>query len=145
MPYTLRDRFLPFDHFASRGGVKMRIEKAIKGFEAHLKANGCSIHTVRSYVHDLKLFGGWLQRTNGPSEVGRMMPHHLDRFLTSREALFTSTGYPRGPGGMGRLRAVLRSFFRWLESTGQSRFNPPSSLQVGYALCMSAKVGRVSR
>jgi len=63
--------------------------------------------------------------------VGRIRPRHLDRFLTSQEALFTAAGHPRGPGAMGRMRAVLRSFFRWLASTGRIRFNPAASLRAG--------------
>ncbi len=31
---------------------------------------------------------------------------------------------------MGRTRAVLRSFFGWLESTGETGFNPAASLPV---------------
>ena len=110
----------------------MRIAEAMEGFEAHLRANGCSIHTVRSYLHDLGLLASWLQRSRAPSGMAHIGPHHLDRFLTSEEALFTVTGHPRGPGGLGRMRAVLRSFFRWLASTGQTRFNPAASLRVGH-------------
>jgi len=109
----------------------MRFTKAMEGFEAHLRANGCSTHTVRSYVHDLGLLARWLRRTRGPSLVERVSSHHLDRFLRSEEALFTSTGHPRRLGPLGRMRAVLRSFFRWLESTDRVRFNPVPSLPVG--------------
>ncbi len=116
---------------AGKEAIPMEIARTVEGFEAHLRANGCSIHTVRSYLHDLRLLARWLRRTRGPSLVERITPHHLDRFLTSEEALFTSTGHSRGPGALGRMRAVLRSFFRWLESTGQIRFNPAASLRVG--------------
>src|SRR3972149_6236301 len=48
-------------------------------FESHLEANGYSIHTVRSYLHDLGLLSKWLRRTRGPDQVERIMPHHLGR------------------------------------------------------------------
>ena len=108
----------------------MTIARAIEGFEAHLKANGCSIHTIRSYLHDLGLLAKWLRRTRGPDEVKRIRPYHLDRFLTSQDALFTSKGHPRGPGALGRMRAVLRSFFRWLESCSLRKSTLPIALSL---------------
>jgi len=63
----------------------MRIAKAMEGFETHLRANGCSIHTVRSYLHDLGLLAKWLRRARAPLLAEHIRPHHLDRFLTSEE------------------------------------------------------------
>ncbi len=106
----------------------MRLGAAIDGFLQYLEGNGCSVHTVRSYLSDLRsllcFYGG--NRT----PVDRIAPAHLSKFLTSPCALVGPTGRPRSPGALNRLRAVLRSFFRWLHETGHIRSNPACALRV---------------
>jgi integrase/recombinase XerC len=106
----------------------MRLDMAIERFVQHLEGNGCSMHTVRSYRCDLRS----LQRFNGSSRtpVGRITPAGLAQFLTSPHARVGPTGIVRSPGALNRLRAVLRSFFRWLHETGQIRSNPAGALRV---------------
>jgi len=106
----------------------MRLDAAIDGFLQHLEANGCSVHTVRSYRSDLRS----LQRFcgNGRARVARMTPTGLAEFLTSPHARIGPTGVVRSASALNRLRAVLRSFFRWLHETGQVRSNPACALRV---------------
>ena len=59
----------------------MKLDVAIDQFMQHLEANGCSVHTVRSYRSDLRA----LERFYGGSRppVGRITPTDLSAFLTS--------------------------------------------------------------
>jgi len=106
----------------------MRLGAAIDGFLQQLEANGCSVHTVRSYRSDLRS----LQRFYGSNRtpLNRIAPAHLSEFLTSPCALVGPTGRLRSPGALNRLRAVLRSFFRWLHETRQIGSNPACALRV---------------
>jgi integrase/recombinase XerC len=106
----------------------MMLDAAVDAFLQQLEANGCSVHTVRSYRSDLRSLGRFYggKRPN----VRRITAVHLSEFLTSPCALVGPTGRARSPGALNRLRAVLRSFFRWLHETGQVRSNPACALRV---------------
>ncbi len=106
----------------------MRLSDAIDGFEQHLRANGCSRHTIRAYRCDLaglaRYYGG-----NG-ARVEDVTPADLAAFMTSEHALVGPTGRTRGPGAINRVRATLRSFFGWLADTGQLGASPARALRV---------------
>jgi len=105
----------------------MILRNVLSRFTRHLQAQGCSIHTVRSYACDLRKLGQFL---GGNVPVSRIRPDDLSRFLTSNKALLSDDGTPKSPGAVNRMRAVLRSFFRWLVETGQLRTNAASTLRV---------------
>lgn len=106
----------------------MRLNDAITCYLRHLAANGCSIHTIRSYRFDL----GALCRFLGARghDVASMAPADLDAFLTSPVALTRPDGQPRSPGTVNRTRATLRSFFNYLRETGVTGTNPARTLKV---------------
>lgn len=106
----------------------MRLDLAIERFVQHLEANGCSVHTVRSYRSDLRSLQRFYDGSRTP--VDRITAANLSEFLTSPSALVGPMGTVRSPGAVNRLRAVLRSFFRWLHDTGQIRSNPACALRV---------------
>jgi integrase/recombinase XerC len=105
----------------------MTLHDAIARFARHLQANSCSVHTVRSYACDLRSLERFLE---GGMPVKRITVHALNAFLTSNDAKMSVSGKPKGQGAINRLRAVLRSFFRWLFEAGQIQTNPAATLRV---------------
>jgi len=93
----------------------------------HLKAQECSVHTVRSYTCDLRALGRCVGQKTG---VASISANALNRFLTSKHARIGPSEKPRSPAALNRLRAVLRSFFGWLHRTGQIQRNPACCLRV---------------
>ncbi len=91
---------------------ELGVEKATSEFLAHLEANGCSVHTVRSYRCDL----GKLERflAGKVRAVGRVQAGDLTRFLNRQAEAIGPGGRKPSQGAQNRLRAVLRSFFGWL-------------------------------
>ena len=105
----------------------MTLHDAISRFTRQLRTNACSPHTVGSYACDLRALERFLE---GGIPVKHISAHALAAFLTSPDALCSASGRPKGPGAVNRLRAVLRSFFRWLIETGHIRSNPAATLRV---------------
>ncbi|HUT36138.1 MAG TPA: tyrosine-type recombinase/integrase [Planctomycetota bacterium] len=106
----------------------MRLDTAIHEFETHLRGNGCSRHTIRAYLCDLNGLHRFYE-SNG-SRVEDVTPSDVARFMASRHALAGPRGRTRSPGAVNRVRAALKSFFRWLGDTGQLGANPAAALRV---------------
>ncbi len=106
----------------------MRLDEAIRDFRTHLLANGCSRHTIRAYLCDLDGLHRFYE--NNGARVEDITPADLARFMASRHALVGPTGRTRGPGAVNRVRAALKSFFRWLADTRQLGANPAAALRV---------------
>ena len=106
----------------------MKLAQAVERFVEQLRANGCSIHTVRSYGMDLDRLMAFHGRNGAP--IGTLTPDSLARFLNSPHARLAPGGFERGAGTMNRQRTVLRSFGRWLYEAGHLRVNPACTLRV---------------
>ena len=106
----------------------MRLAQAVERFVEQLRANGCSIHTVRSYGMDLDRLLAFHGRNGTP--IRAITPDSLARFLNSPDARIAPNGSERGSGTMNRQRTVLRSFGRWLYEAGHLRVNPACTLRV---------------
>ena len=106
----------------------MTLDDAIAHYLRHLAANGCSVHTVRSYRFDLCALSRFLGARG--DDVASITPADLDAFLTAPGALRKPDGERRAPSTVNRTRATLRSFFRYLEETGVSGTNPARTLRV---------------
>ena len=106
----------------------MRLDKAVGHFLWHLQANGCSVHTVRSYRSDLRSlhysYGG------NATSVARITAAGLAEFLTSAHALVGPTAVIRSARVLNRLRAVLPLFLRWLHERGCITSDPARALRV---------------
>ncbi len=106
----------------------MKLAQAVERFVEQLRANGCSVHTTRSYAMDLDRLMAFHGRNGTP--VGTLTPDSLARFLNSPHARLAPGGSERGAGTMNRQRTVLRSFGRWLYEAGHLRVNPACTLRV---------------
>ena len=105
----------------------MELRQAVERFDAHLQAGGCSRHTRRACACDLTGLARFCKKRR--LGLKAVECHHLAEFLNSPYAQFGPTGRQRAPGAINRVRASLRSFFRWLCDTGQIRANPAAALK----------------
>ena len=99
----------------------MRLSVATTHFTRQLAANGCSLHTQKAYVRDLRAFSHWLGRDAALSAI---TPDHLARFLISDAVLCTPDGLPRKPITINRTKSALRSFFSFCVESGWIKENP---------------------
>jgi integrase/recombinase XerC len=105
----------------------MRLSNAVERFLEQLRANACSMHTVRSYRMDLNRLLAFHGR-NGAS-VQALTSDSLARFMNSPDARLAPDGRERCAGTMHRQRTVLRSFCRWLQESGHLARNPACTLR----------------
>jgi integrase/recombinase XerC len=77
-----------------------------------------SLHTVRSYRHDLELLCRLLAELPGEACLASVQSHHIRRFVAQL--------HTRGLGGrsLGRTLSAWRGFFGWLGQRGQTTHNP---------------------
>jgi site-specific recombinase XerD len=107
----------------------MNLNQAITNFDTYLRADSRSPHTIRSYIHDLLTFQGWL---GGDPHVASIQPAHLHEFLASNLVLKKPDGSPRTKGSVNKIKTVLKAFFGWLEKTGISPVNPAANIRIKY-------------
>jgi integrase/recombinase XerC len=107
----------------------MNLSQAITNFDTYLRADSRSSHTIRSYIHDLLTFQGWL---GGDPHVASIQPTHLHEFLASNLVLKKPDGSPRTKGSINKIKTVLKAFFGWLETSGVIPANPASSIRIKY-------------
>ncbi|MCM8613536.1 tyrosine recombinase XerC [Accumulibacter sp.] len=77
-----------------------------------------SVHTIRSYRHDLGLLCRFLGELPGEAGLASVQPHHIRRFVAQLHVC--------GLGGrsLGRTLSAWRGFYRWLGQRGQVNHNP---------------------
>ena len=100
------------------------MDSTVSAFLNHLKLERrASAHTVRSYQHDLELYCGYLQETQGEdASVAAANPARLRRY----SAWLSGEGYAAST--VSRRLASLRSFFRFLRRTGVVSADPTIGL-----------------
>jgi site-specific recombinase XerD len=91
----------------------------LEGFEASLAGRAAA--TRRAYMTDVCLFVDWAERgeISGPKHVDRAILRRYLAFLTTRRYARTS---------MARKAAALRSYFAWLNRTGEIKADPARRL-----------------
>jgi len=99
----------------------MKLATAIRRYEAQLRADGKSPHTREVYLRDLESFADWIGRS---TNISRITPHHLARYLTTPTFTHMPSGQPRAVVSMNRSKSALRSFFRFLTDAGHLKQNP---------------------
>ncbi len=103
-------------------------EQAVEAFGRRLAANGRSPNTISAYLRDLKCFAGVLSARHPGVTTSQVTPSMLDEALTAPAVLRTVSDTPRSPASLHRFKAAVRSFFSWLEETGQASENPARSV-----------------
>jgi integrase/recombinase XerC len=100
----------------------------VEAFGRKLAADGRSPNTISAYLRDLKCFAGVLSARHPGVTTSQATPSMLDEALTAPAVLRTVSDTPRSPASLHRFKAAVRSFFTWLEETGQASENPARSV-----------------
>ena len=103
-------------------------ERVVEAFGRRLAADGRSPNTISAYLRDLKCFAGVLSARHPGVTTSQVTPGMLDEALTAPAILRTVSDTPRSPASLHRFKAAVRSFFSWLEETGQASENPARSV-----------------
>src|SRR5690242_17000880 len=92
----------------------MHFAKAVESLEIQLKANQRSRHTVKSYLRDLGMLRGWLEREVHPLNVERITPFLLLEFAASPACTHQEGGRPRQRSTIDKIKMSVRAFFGFL-------------------------------
>ncbi|MGB9586196.1 MAG: tyrosine-type recombinase/integrase [Anaerolineales bacterium] len=98
------------------------LNPAITAWSVYLQDQGNSPHTIKAFVHDLKLLAGFLSPTY---TLGNITTVDLNRFLTWLES---GRGVPCSPKTLSRRITALKSFFRWLHQYAVIPSNPAEKI-----------------
>jgi len=98
----------------------------IQSYLMRLEADDKSPHTVSCYGRDL----GMLLAFAGDIEAAALTADLLARFLLSGPVAATHTGAPRGEASLGRIKACLRSFGRYVANVGATGRDPADWIKV---------------
>ena len=98
----------------------------IESYLMRLEADGKSPHTLSCYGRDL----GLLVAFAGDVEAAALTADLLARFLLSAPVAATHTGAPRGEASLGRIKACLRSFGRFVANVGATGRDPADWIKV---------------
>ncbi|MBI5526560.1 MAG: tyrosine-type recombinase/integrase [Deltaproteobacteria bacterium] len=104
----------------------MRLSQAIETFMRSLKANGRSPHTVSYYRRDLKL----LLAFAGDAECGELDADLVNRFVLSDAVQRSAGGAAKSQTSVGRTKAALKSFGRFLADVGVVSASPAAGLRI---------------
>ncbi len=107
----------------------MRLNQAISDFETYLKADSRSLHTIGSYLHDLRVLEDWL---GDDPDVASIQPGLLHEFLASDVVQNKPDGSPRTKGSINKIKTSLKAFFGWLFKSGLIQTNPATNIRIKY-------------
>ena len=104
----------------------MNLSDAIDRFLTRLEAEGKSPHTISCYRRDLKSLAAF--SSNIP--ITAFNEDLLARFLLSDAVVKTNVGAPRSQAGIGRIKACLKSFGRFLAGVGSVERDPAMWIKI---------------
>ncbi|MFN8179101.1 MAG: tyrosine-type recombinase/integrase [bacterium] len=104
----------------------MTLMTATRRFLTQLEADGKSPLTISVYRRELTRFARWLGAT---TDVRRVRPDALARYLTDPALLVTPSGERRSARAMNRTRTVLRLLFGYLTLARTLRHDPSRLLK----------------
>jgi len=104
----------------------VNLSTTIDQFLTQLEAEGKSPHTLSCYGRDL----GLLLAFAGDIEASALNADLLARFLLSAPVTTTHTGAPRGEASLGRIKACLRSFGRYVANVGTTGRDPAAWIKI---------------
>ena len=107
----------------------MHIAVAVSAFETQLQANQRSRHTFSSYIRDLGILRGWLEREGYPLAVERITPTTLLQFAASKACSHKENGTPRKPSSIDKIKMSVKAFFAFLEAAAIIDRNPARILR----------------
>lgn len=91
---------------------------AIRSWEIFLLDQGRSLHTVKAFLGDLKLFANYFVPDTA---IGAITTIDINRFL---DWLQNERNIPCSPKSLSRRITSIKSFFRWLAQSGRIPVDP---------------------
>ncbi len=116
----------PLDTLSTQVHPSRTLSELIESYLTRLEADGKSPHTLSCYGHDL----GLLLAFAGDVEAAALTADLLARFLLSAPVTTTHTGAPRGDASLGRIKACLRSFGRYVANVGATERDPADWIKI---------------
>ncbi len=91
---------------------------AIRSWEVFLLDQGRSLHTVKAFLGDMKLFANFFAPE---TTVGSITTNDINRFL---DWLQNERNVPCSPKSLSRRITSIKSFYRWLTQSGRIPIDP---------------------
>lgn len=105
--------------------AKTNLPAAMQFWELYLKDQDRSVHTVKSFLGDLKL----LEKFLPPDvEIGQISTADLNRFIEWLES-GRGKGIPCSPKSLARRVTSIKSFFKWLAKSARISSDPAADIQ----------------
>jgi integrase/recombinase XerD len=98
------------------------LSAAIAAWREDLEKSGRSIHTVKAFSGDLRLFAKFI---SAGSELGEIGTHDIRNFL---DWMLNRRGVPCSPKTYARRITSIKAFFRWLKATGILTDDPAAAV-----------------
>ena len=108
----------------------LKPRRAIELFETKLRADGCSPHTVASYLRDLGQLERFLADRLQCPVVAGVTADILNEFLVSPAVTRMLDGKPKTEGSINKVKTSLKSFFNWLAASGHIPSNPAAAIRI---------------
>ena len=105
----------------------MTISETIEKFRLHQQAQNRSPNTIDSYQRELGRLSRFIGDEIDPANIAS---GELDQFINSDLTQLRSDGKKRTPGSIANTKAILNSFFRWLQHAGHITMNPSISTRI---------------
>ena len=102
----------------------MHFSDAVETFRTQLHANQRSRRTVSSYLRDLGMLRGWLERGGHHQAVERISPPVLLQFAASEACTHQENDTPRERSTIDKIKMSVRAFFGFLFEAGIIPRNP---------------------
>lgn len=96
----------------------MQILDALDRFALQLQADGRSPHTAGQYRRAIGQLARWLDRERLPTDLDRLTPELLARFLVSPDVRTNVYGAPKATVTVNATRTSLRVFFAYAHEAG---------------------------
>lgn len=90
-------------------------------FKGYLIDTGKSLHTIKSYLSDLKQFEIWLQGTYGETELS---PNSITKLDITHYKSHMLSVLGRKPSGINRALSSISAFCEWMKSQSLLKDNP---------------------
>ncbi len=105
----------------------MNLKNATSEFRRHMLAENRSGNSIDSYQRELKKLMRYLSLDTDVKEISSDI---LNCFINSDQSQCKSDGEKRRSSSIANTKAILNSFFKWLQNAGHIDVNPSISIHI---------------
>ncbi|MCH7686632.1 MAG: site-specific integrase, partial [Planctomycetes bacterium] len=99
----------------------MKLTTAMRRFDEQLRADGKSPITREAYLRDVGALANWIGRN---TDLKRITPYRITRYLNSKTFTHTATGQLKAPVSLNRSKSAIRRFFQFTVEADFVKRNP---------------------